>query len=110
MFAYKALIIGALAGWILASANRAEAEIAEPLAAFDAAWEAYATETNGKGLQFGCQPRRYRPPPGVERIGAVVAFHGFSACPQQQFLHPEVTTASGRPLTNERSFVYNDSC
>jgi alpha-beta hydrolase superfamily lysophospholipase len=55
------------------------------LGRFDAAWEAYETEINGKGLQFGCQPRRYRPPADVARRGVVVAFHGFSACPQQFF-------------------------
>jgi len=79
-----------LPGLLLTPASQVGAEPTEPLAepvttAFDAAWEAYATEINGKGLQFGCQPRRYRPPPDVPRLGAVVAFHGFSACPQQFF-------------------------
>ena len=67
------------------AANPAQAGPGDLTAAFDAAWETYETETNGKGLQFGCQPRRYRPPPDVPRRGAVVAFHGFSACAQQFF-------------------------
>ena len=84
-FAARALVVGSLTGLLISATSQVNAGPADRLAGFDAAWEAYATETNGKGLQFGCQPRLYRPPPGVERLGAVVAYHGFSACPQQFF-------------------------
>ena len=73
-----------LAALVIAAPSAFAAQPGQP-SPFDTAWTEYADETNGKGLQFGCQPRRYQPPPGVERIGTVVAFHGFSACPQQYF-------------------------
>ena len=67
------------------------ADPAPDLTAFDAAWTAYADEANGRALQFGCRPRRYPPPADIPRRGAVVAFHGFSACTQQFFqLGPEL--------------------
>jgi len=58
---------------------------AQALARFDAAWARYEGGLRDKQLQFGCRPRRYRPPEGVQRRGAVVALHGFSACGQQFF-------------------------
>jgi carboxylesterase len=49
------------------------------------AWETYAAAEAAQGLQFGCQPRRYRPPAGAPGKGLIIAIHGFSACPQQFF-------------------------
>jgi len=67
----------------------------EALARFDAAWSAYAATFDGQDLQFGCRPRRYRPPEGVQRLGAVVALHGFSACGQQFFQLAPLLAAQG---------------
>lgn len=59
--------------------------MAANLDSFDARWNAYVEATTEEPLQPGCHPRRYRPPRNVERRGAIVAYHGFSACPQQYF-------------------------
>jgi alpha-beta hydrolase superfamily lysophospholipase len=64
---------------------RPDADDREAFARFDAAWAEYLATLAGADLQFGCRPRRYRPPPGMPRRGAVLALHGFSACGQQFF-------------------------
>lgn len=68
---------------------------ADALRRFDEAWAAYSADFDGQDLQFGCRPRRYRPPAGVQRRGAVVALHGFSACGQQFFQLAPLLAAQG---------------
>ncbi len=74
-------------------ALRARAD--EPLARFDAAWAGYTASVDKKKLQFGCRPRRYRPPADVPRRGAVLALHGFSACGQQFYQLAPALAAQG---------------
>ncbi|MDJ0927071.1 MAG: alpha/beta fold hydrolase [Gammaproteobacteria bacterium] len=76
---------------LLGAAPGVLAERPSPLAAFDAAWAGYQAGIADVELQFGCRPRRYRPPADGPRRGAILALHGFSACPQQFFqLGPEL--------------------
>ena len=79
---YQTLLVTCLLA-LLAPSGAVSAASAEE--DWQLAWETYAAAQAAKGLQFGCQPRRYRPPPGKPRQGLVLAIHGFSACPQQFF-------------------------
>jgi len=62
---------------------------------FDAVWAAYVGEIEQQALQPGCHPRRYQPPLRTARRGAVLALHGFSACPQQYFQLGPALAAAG---------------
>lgn len=73
----------ALSCLLLAGYGPASGAQTPDLDAFHRQWQTYATESSAAGLQPGCAPRRYPPPPGTARRGVVIAYHGFSACPQQ---------------------------
>lgn len=65
------------------------------IAAFMAAWQAYADETNALPRQEGCRPEFMASTPNVARKGAVVMFHGFGGCPQQFFELGRLVSAHG---------------
>ncbi|HHQ13472.1 MAG TPA: alpha/beta fold hydrolase, partial [Chromatiales bacterium] len=63
--------------------------------ALTVAWRNYTDSLHISGLQAGCRPRHYRPPPGMVARGTVLLIHGFGACPQQYFQLGPATAAAG---------------
>ena len=62
---------------------------------FDERWNAYVKDSGGRALQADCQPRRLSPRAGVPARGAIILFHGFTACPQQFFEWSRQLTEAG---------------
>lgn len=69
---------------------------ADGVTATNQAWADYVARVGAEApLQAGCEPVHASVPPGVEHRGAVVLFHGFTACPQQFFELVEPLTQEG---------------